>query len=90
MQQNQKKLLSGAEAVKSTQFTSALRHRPPEEKDFFRSLLNLIAQSRSANLRSPQIFLRVFSSYFPPKYFRNASRNTPFSPLTAANNVIEE
>ena len=25
--------------VESTQFTSALKHRPPEEKDVFRSLL---------------------------------------------------
>ena len=33
-----KKRRSGAE-VESTQFTSALKHRPPEEKDVFRSLL---------------------------------------------------
>jgi hypothetical protein len=31
--------LQGLKPVESTQFTSALKHRPPEEKDFFRSLL---------------------------------------------------
>jgi hypothetical protein len=47
MQQNEKKsFLQGLKPVESTQFTSApfeaqeeLKHRPPEEKDFFRSLL---------------------------------------------------
>src|ERR1700727_1349718 len=50
---------------------------------------NLIGRCRLVNLRSPQIFLRVFSSCFPAKYFRNASRNDSFSPTTVANNVIE-
>ena len=90
MQQNGKSFLQGLKPVESTQSKSALKHRPPEEKDFFRSLLNLIGHFRLASLGSPQIFFRVFSSCFPAKYFRNASRNTPFSPSTAANNVIEE
>jgi hypothetical protein len=33
-----KGFLQGLKPVESTQFTSALKHRPPEEKDFFRSL----------------------------------------------------
>ena len=33
-----KELPSGAEAIEGTQFTSALKHRPPEEVDFSRSL----------------------------------------------------
>ena len=36
-----KSFLQGLKPVESTQFTSALKHRPPEEKDFFRSLLEL-------------------------------------------------
>jgi hypothetical protein len=32
--------LQGLKPVGSTQFTSALKHRPPEEKDFFRSVLD--------------------------------------------------
>jgi hypothetical protein len=34
-----KSLLQGLKPVKSTQYTSALKHRPPEEKGFFSSLL---------------------------------------------------
>jgi len=34
-----KSFLQGLKPVGSMQFTSALKHRPPEEKDFFRSLL---------------------------------------------------
>ncbi len=44
MQQKEEKLPSGLKPVESTQFTSALKHRPPEEKDFFRSLLELLNQ----------------------------------------------
>jgi hypothetical protein len=40
MQQRRKSFLQGLKPVESTQFTSALKHRPPEEKDFFRSLLS--------------------------------------------------
>jgi hypothetical protein len=32
-----KGFLQGLKPVESTQFTSALKHRPPEEKGFFRS-----------------------------------------------------
>jgi hypothetical protein len=40
MQQNEEKnFLQGLKPVESTQFTSALKHRPPKEKDFSRSLL---------------------------------------------------
>jgi hypothetical protein len=30
--------LQGLKPIENTQFTSALKHRPPEEKDFFRGL----------------------------------------------------
>jgi hypothetical protein len=33
-----KSFLQGLKPVESTQSTAALKHRPPEEKDFFRSL----------------------------------------------------
>ncbi len=33
-----KDFLQGLKPIESTQSTSALKHRPPEEKDFFRSL----------------------------------------------------
>jgi hypothetical protein len=33
-----KSFLQGLKPVESTRRTSALKHRPPEEKDFFRSL----------------------------------------------------
>jgi hypothetical protein len=35
-----KSFLQGLKPVESTQFTSALKHRPPEEKDSFRSLFS--------------------------------------------------
>ncbi len=38
-----KGFLQGLKPVESTQFTSALKHRPPEEKDFSRGLLECSA-----------------------------------------------
>jgi hypothetical protein len=38
MQQNEEKLLQRLKPVESTRLTSALKHRPPEERDFFRNL----------------------------------------------------
>ena len=38
MQPNEESFLHGLKPAESTQFTLALKHRPPEEKDFFRSL----------------------------------------------------
>ena len=36
MQQHEEKsFLQGLKPIESTQFTSALKHRPPKEKDFF-------------------------------------------------------
>jgi len=39
MQQNDgKSFLQGLKPVESMEFTSALKHRPPKEKEFFRGL----------------------------------------------------
>ena len=36
--EREKSFLQGLKPAESTQFPSALKHRPPKEKDFFRSL----------------------------------------------------
>ncbi len=55
-----KKLSSGAEAGESTQFTSALKHRPPEEKDAFRSRQSravMYCTDRGAGLKAQRLHL---------------------------------
>jgi hypothetical protein len=64
MRQNEEKAsFRGLKPVESTQFTSApfeaqdeLKHRPPEEKDFFRSLLG--ADTPGGDL----IYIHAFAS----------------------------
>jgi hypothetical protein len=42
MQQNREKAsFMGLKPIESTQFTSALKHRPPEEKDFSAACLEV-------------------------------------------------
>jgi hypothetical protein len=43
-----KNFLQGLKPAESTQFTSVLKHRPPEEKDFFHSLKSVCATSGKA------------------------------------------
>jgi hypothetical protein len=55
---SRKKFLQGLKPDENTQFTSALKHRPPKEKDPFRSLMHDGSVSRAALYRlcaNPQV-----------------------------------
>src|SRR5271154_864943 len=70
------KLPSRLKSVKSTQFTSALKHRPPKEKDFSRSLKSVCTICRRRSGLSPRRQLRFLfrlqsgCTYFFANYLR--------------------
>jgi hypothetical protein len=43
LQNEEQSFLQGLKPIESPRFTSALKHRPPEEKDLFRSLRSVCA-----------------------------------------------